>query len=113
MPDISAEDITDTQRIIFPLFLSVEKLHQRPVDFSGEKFVSSFSHKPTRGNYWHFQLFTQDDTGIVIPRNKDSPRLKRLAKHIFENIVIPAICQKTAAKGFQRADFDGIVHKRG
>jgi hypothetical protein len=114
MPDIPAEDIEYTQPSMSPLFLSAAKLYGRPVDFSGDKFVSSFFHKPTRINYWHFQLFTQDDTGMLIPRNNKSPRLKRLAKHILENIVIPAICrQKTAVKGFQRDDFDGIIHASG
>jgi hypothetical protein len=107
IPDISAEDISYTQWPMFPLFLSTTKLYEQPVDFSGEKFVSSFLHKPTIANYWHFQLFTKDDEGKVIPRDKDSPRLKRLAKHVLENIIIPAICLETTIKRFQRADFDG------
>jgi hypothetical protein len=107
--DIPAEDIPYTQADMFPLFLSAAKLYKRPIDFSGEKLVSSFSHRPTRINYWHFQLFTQDDTGKVIPRNQDNSRLRHLAKHILENIVIPAICPITEVKGFQRIEFDGIA----
>jgi hypothetical protein len=102
-----------TTNAMFPLFLSTTKLYAQPINFSGEKFMSSFLHKPTRINYWHFQLFTRDDKGKVIPRDKDRSRLKHLAKHILENIVIPAICPKTAIKRFQKIDFDRTANEAG
>jgi hypothetical protein len=109
-PALPIGNITYKQMIMFPLFLSAARLYERPVDFSDEKFVVSFLHKPTRANYWHFQLFTQDDKGNVMPRNKDNSRLNRLAKHILENIVIPAICPKGAVKKFHLKSYPRSPH---
>jgi hypothetical protein len=106
MPDIPVADIEYERVTMFPLFLSAVKLYKKSIDFNGEEFTSSFFHKPVRVNYWHFQLFTKDNNGAVIPRDRNNSRTNQLAKRVLENIVIQAICPKTETKPFRRDDFD-------
>ncbi|MDR3301425.1 MAG: hypothetical protein LBT01_02690, partial [Spirochaetaceae bacterium] len=60
-------------------------------------------------NYWHFQLFTKDNAGNIIPRNKSNARSKHLAKYVLENIMLKAMCQTTDVKPFRRDDFDKVL----
>jgi hypothetical protein len=100
LSDIPACSIKYSQRTAFPLYLSAEKLHKKPVDFNDKLLFFSFSHKPTRANYWHFQFYTKDSEGNCIPRDKSNRHLKRLAKHILEQYVMKAICPKSEVKKF-------------
>ena len=107
---IRAKDDTPTQ-LWFQLFLRADRLYNRTLDFFGENFLFSFSHKPTESNYWHFQLWTQDKQGNVVPRDKSNNRLKKLAKHLLENVVLEAVCPKSDVKPFQRDDFDKAINQ--
>jgi hypothetical protein len=105
MPAISCSSICYTRSLFFPLFLCADKLYQKQIDLEdidgqSTHYLLSFSHKPTRINYWHFQLYTADGEGNDIPRSKSNRRLKLLAKHIFEQYVIKAICLESDVKKF-------------
>ena len=58
--------------------------------------ILSFSHKPTRVNYWHFELWVIDNAGNRIPRNKSNAHIKYLAKSILEYIITEAVLLKTS-----------------
>jgi hypothetical protein len=105
MPDLVANKICYIRDSLFPLFLCAEKLYQKQIDLEdmdgrSTHYLLSFSHKPTRINYWHFQLYTKDDEDNYIPRDKRNSRLKYLAKHIFEQYVIKAICSESDVRKF-------------
>jgi hypothetical protein len=101
-------EISFSKKEVFPLFLYVNKLYKKRVSFFDEEYVLSFSHKPKKANYWHFQLFTQDSQGEYIPKDKHNSRTKKLAKHLFENFIMNAICRnKVEVVPFNRSDFDG------
>lgn len=97
LPDLSTQNIAFSCKALFPLYLSAENFYQKTIQFNNEPFLLSFSHKPTRVNYWHFQLWTQDANGNYIARGKK----KILAKHILEQYVVRAICPKSEIKKFQ------------
>ena len=106
MLDIPYNSISYKRNSLFTLFLYTDKLYQKKIDvedINGQvtHYLLSFSHKPTRINYWHFQLYTKDNEGNYIPRGKSNSRLKHLAKHILEQYVIKAICLKSDIKKFQ------------
>jgi hypothetical protein len=106
LPELGVEDIKFSQVEAYPLFLAAAKLERQEIDFNGEMHILSFSHKPTRVNYWHFELWVNDSTGNLIPRDKSSTRIKYLAKSILEYIIAEAVLFKTSVKVFQRADFE-------
>jgi hypothetical protein len=83
---------------VYPLFLTVAKMNRQEIDFNGIRHILSFSHKPTRVNYWHFELWIEDNSGQRIPRDKSSTHIKYLAKAILEYIVTEAICPPEAAR---------------
>jgi hypothetical protein len=89
---LQADAISFSKKEVFPLFLYANRLYEKPVLFLGENYVVSFSHKPTRANYWHFQLFTQDAHGGHISKDYHNSRTRKLAKHLFENFILKAIC---------------------
>jgi hypothetical protein len=108
MSDLSANDVHHFKKDFYPLYLMIEKLYQQQIcllNTQGKEvhnYMLSFSHKPLRANYWHFQLYTKDtDTGLCISRNKTNSRIKHLAKHILEQYVVRAICQKTEVTKFR------------
>jgi len=80
-------------------------LNQQEIDVNGTRYVFSFSHKPTRVNYWHFELWVKDGTGNRIPREKSNARTKYLAKSILEYIVAEAALFKDSVNSFR---VDGI-----
>jgi len=106
MPELRAVDIKFTHEEAYPLFLAAAKLDQQEIDFNGEMHILSFSHKPTRVNYWHFELWVNDSAGNRIPRDKSSTHTKYLAKSILEYIIAEAVLFRTSVKIFRRIDFE-------
>jgi hypothetical protein len=106
LPELKAADIKFSQEEAYPLFLAAAKLDWQEIDFNGEIHILSFSHKPTRVNYWHFELWVNDSAGNRVPRDKSSAHTKYLAKSILEYIIAEAVLFKASVKIFQRTDFD-------
>lgn len=90
----------------FPLFLRVNELYKRSIQYENELYILSFSHCPNTANYWHFQLNTVDSSNIRIPRDARKSREKNLAKLIIREYIKKAICTKSEVIPFQRRDFD-------
>jgi hypothetical protein len=100
MPYIHFQNINYIKKDMFPLYLKARTLYNRSINYNEEQFILSFSHRPTRANYWHFQLWTKNEkTGEYIPREKK--RLKNLAKHILEQYIINAICPQSETIKFK------------
>ena len=99
-PELTAENIQFTQENAWPLFLTAKKLDKQIIDFNGEEHLLSFSHKPTRVNYWHFELWVKDSTGVRIPRDKSNAHTRHLAKSILEYIITEAVISKAEVKPF-------------
>jgi hypothetical protein len=106
MPELKALDIKFSQEKVWPLFLIAAKLDQQEIDFNGELYILSFSHRPTRVNYWHFELWVKDNDGNRIPRERSNAHTKYLAKSILEYVIAEAVLSKTAITPFKRADFE-------
>jgi hypothetical protein len=109
LPELQAEDILFTQEAAYPLFLSALRLGEQEIDFNGEAHILSFSHKPTRVNYWHFELWIKDSAGNRIPRDKSNAHARYLAQSILEYIITDAIVSKAEVKPFRRSDFDTTI----
>jgi hypothetical protein len=92
--------------IFYPLFLRTNRLYEQSIFYEGNSFVLSFLHYPTNENYWHFQLYTTDNTGRKIPRDTKKKREKNLAKFIVGEYVKEAICPKSEVVPFRRSYFD-------
>jgi hypothetical protein len=107
-PELKVEDIRFTQKIAYPLFLAASKLDHQEIEYNGEAHTLSFSHRPTRINYWHFELWIKDSAGNRIPRDKSNAHTKYLAKVILEYIVVEAISSKADTIPFRRSDFDNV-----
>jgi hypothetical protein len=90
----------------YPLFLAASRLNQQEIEYNGEAHTLSFSHKPTRVNYWHFELWVKDNSGNCIPRDKSNIRIKYLAKSILEYILAESVIFKSAVKPFKSLDFE-------
>jgi hypothetical protein len=108
-PELRAEDIRFTQEVAYPLFFAASKLDRQEIDYNGEAHILSFSHRPTRVNYWHFELWIKDSAGNRIPRDKSNARTKYLAKAILEYITVEAVTSKADTKSFKRSDFDNAI----
>jgi hypothetical protein len=102
-------NISFSREPAWPLFMAAAKMNGQEIDFNGVRHVLSFSHKPTRANYWHFELWVEDDSGRRIPRDKSSAHTKYLALSILEYIVSEAICLPESVLRFKRADFDTVL----
>ena len=72
LPDLRVVDINFSQKKAWTLFLDAIKLDRQEIDFNSETFILSFSHKPTRANYWHFELWVKDSAGNRIPRDRNN-----------------------------------------
>lgn len=90
----------------FPLFLQVNELYRRSIQYDNEHYILSFSHCPDLTNYWHFQLYTVDSTNQKIPRDTKKTREKNLAKFIIREYIKKAISKKSEVIPFKRQDFD-------
>lgn len=77
----------------YPLFFKAEKLYSQHISFQDINCILSYEHKPTCVNYWHFQLFTEENNRRLT-RGLGQKRYSRLAKHILETVLIKAICEK-------------------
>ena len=110
LPELIADDILFIQEKAFPLYLAAAKLDRQEVDFNGKTHILSFSHKPTRVNYWHFELWVKDETGNRIPRDKSNAHTKYLAKSLLEYIISEAVLSKASVNTFNRSDFDNILN---
>jgi hypothetical protein len=110
--EIPAAGIRFSQRAAYPLFLSAGKLKDAEIDFNGEPFLLSYSHEPTRANYWHFELWTKDSSEVRIPRDKSNTHTRYLARSILEYIVAEAVLTKSEAKRFRREDFDVFADRQ-
>jgi hypothetical protein len=88
--ELAVAEIQFSQETARPLFLAARKLDRQSIDFNGEGHLLSFSHKPTRVNYWHFELWIKDSTGERIPRDKGNAHTRYLARSILEYIVAEA-----------------------
>lgn len=107
MTDILVSDVEYSRQEWFPLFLYAEKLCEQKIEFEGKIYTLSFSHKPTRANFWHFQLWTKNSDGDCISRDKGN---KRLARSLLERVVAQAIVfDKSDVKPFRRDDFDKAI----
>jgi hypothetical protein len=106
LPELIADDIQFFQEKAFPLFLSTIKLNQQEIVFNGETHILSFTHKPTRINYWHFELWVKDGTGNRIPRDKSNTHTKYLAKSILEYIICEVVLFKASVNPFRCSDFE-------
>jgi len=109
LPELIADDLQFYQEKTFPLYLAAIKLDLQEIDFNGETHILSFSHKPTRVNYWHFELWVKDGAGNHIPRDKSNAHIKYLAKSILEYIITEAVLLKTSVNSFKRSDFDYFI----
>jgi hypothetical protein len=105
-PELQAEDIQFVQEVVHPFFLKAEKLDKQEIDFNGEQYLFSFSHKPSRVNYWHCELWIKDSVGNRIPREKSNAHTKYLARSLLEYIATEATCLKSDATRFKREDFE-------
>ena len=101
LPELNAVDIKFSQKQAWPFFLAAAILDRQEIDFNGEMYILSFSHKPTRVNYWHFELWVKDSIGNRIPRDRSGAHAKYLAKSILEYIVAEAVVTKTSVKLFR------------
>jgi hypothetical protein len=106
LPELKAADIKFSHEEAYPIFLAAAKLDRQEIDFNGEMHILSFSHKPTRVNYWHFELWVNDSAGNRIPRDKSSAHTKYLAKSILEYIIAEAVLFKASVNSFRRSDFE-------
>jgi hypothetical protein len=104
-PELAAETIQFAQESAWPLFLAAKKLDRQMIDFNGENYLLSFSHKPTRVNYWHFELWVKDDTRARIPKDKNNAHTRYLAKSLLEYIIAEAVISKAEARPFEHPDF--------
>ena len=89
-------DIQFEERNLFPLYLNADKLYNKDVTFEGTKYTLSYEHKPNIVNYWHFQIFT-DENSFRLKRECKAGKYKRLARHLLENILVKAIWTKKEA----------------
>jgi hypothetical protein len=98
LSELKAVDIKFSQKKAWPLFFAAARLDRQEIDFNGEIYILSFSHKPTRVNYWHFELWVKDSTGNYIPRDRSNAHTKYLAKSILEYIITEAVIPKASVK---------------
>ncbi|GHV48646.1 hypothetical protein AGMMS49546_39300 [Spirochaetia bacterium] len=116
MEAYSASDIVFSMEPAFPVFLFAEKLYERSLEVKAlnEFITHSFEHKPTRCNYWHFQLFAEDDQQKRIPReeaNKGKRKRNKIrAQFLLEHITEKAVCKELSELvPFRRDDFDTLI----
>jgi hypothetical protein len=110
MPNIPPDRIVYSIEPGYPLFLGAKKLYKHPIFFGEESYYLSFWHKPTIANYWHFQLFTCDNSGQHLPREPKSgeketktegKRLRRLAIIVLEHLITKSLCSSSDIHKFQ------------
>jgi len=106
LPELKGDDIKFSQEKAYPLFLAATKLDHQEISFNEETYILSFSHRPTKVNYWHFELWVKDSAGNLIPRDKSNAHTRYLAKSILEYIIAEAVLFKVTVNIFRRSDFE-------
>ena len=89
------EELTDVpfeEQERFAAFLKTETLRDKSIPYVNEKgetdiYTLHYEHKPTRSNFWHFELFvTKNNETVHIPRKSGATR-KAVAEKIKEDIL--------------------------
>lgn len=89
------EELTDVpyeEQERFAAFLRTETLRDKSIPYVNEKgevdiYTLHYEHKPTRSNFWHFELFvTKNNETVHIPRKSGATR-KAVAEKIKEDIL--------------------------
>lgn len=90
-----SEELTDVpfeDQERFAIFLKTTSLKDKTVPYINEKGETDFyhlhyEHKPTRSNFWHFELFvTKNEEEAHVPRKSGATR-KNVAEKIKEDIL--------------------------
>lgn len=103
--DAAPENIEFNIRERYPLFLKAKALYSKNINFLDKnanqeiKCVLSYEHRPNLVNYWHFQLFTEENNKRLT-RDIGQKKYSRLAKHILETILAKAVCKKSELKPY-------------
>ena len=111
LPEIKADEIKFSQKKAYPLFFSASRLDKQEINFNGETHLLSFSHKPTRVNFWHFELWVKNSIGNRITRNKNNAHIRYLAKSILEYIIAEAVISRNAVNPFKFSLFEKKNHR--
>lgn len=89
------EELTDIpfeEQERFAIFLKTNALKDKSVLYKNNKggndvYYLHYEHKPTRSNFWHFELFvTKNDETMHVPRKSGATR-KNVAEKIKEDIL--------------------------
>lgn len=89
------EELTDVPFELqerYAIFLKANSLKDKFIEFINDKGEKDFyhlhyAHKPTRSNFWHFELFvTKNDEETHVPRKSGATR-KSVAEKIKEDIL--------------------------
>ena len=106
LPEIKTDEIKFSHEKAYPLFFSALRLDKQEINFNGETHLLSFSHKPTKVNFWHFELWIKNSVGNRIPRNKSNAHIRYLAKSILEYIIAEAVISRNAVNPFKFTLFE-------
>lgn len=91
-------DIPFERKEQFGIFLKADVLKNKTIVFENNKqqidrYTLHYEHKPTRSNYWHFELFvTKNEDDLHVPRKKGAVR-EAVAEKIKEDILFFAACE--------------------
>lgn len=89
------EELTDIpyeEQKRFAIFLKTDTLKDKSISYKNDRgetdmYYLHYEHKPTRSNFWHFELFvTKNNETIHIPRKTGATR-KIVAEKIKEDIL--------------------------
>lgn len=92
----------------FPIFLPLNKLHRKPFPYSknnpknGLEVLEGFlliDHKPTKCNFWHFELSVFDSNSSKILRNKPAWR-EKIASFLLKSYLKEYVLDYTPEKIF-------------
>lgn len=103
--DVAPENICFDVRERYPLFFKASVLYSQSITFldknTNQKIecVLSYEHRPNIVNYWHFQLFTEENNKRLT-RDIGQKKYSRLAKHILETLLAKAVCSKSEIKPY-------------
>lgn len=87
--ELAPETVDFCVKTSFPVYIH-SGLLVKSLILDGFEYSVGFSHKPTRCNYWHYQLYVEKKGDGVIPRKSGAMR-EKIAKKIAEDIVFNAI----------------------
>ena len=84
-------DIPFELKDFFALFLKISFLNGTSVEYEGDTYYLHYEHKPTRANFWHYELFvTKNGEPNHVPRKKGATR-EHVADKIKEDILFFAV----------------------